>query len=546
MGKIKCLISNAPPKNLETMSSYIYSLARGSIVVIDNNIIPDANSEQLKDMTADSISGIAKYNQNLVRLLRDFSSDRVIVTPCVRQEALDGIAAVKGAIGQIKGRTANITALVELSESYKFLEEQLKIEKRLPADYSAGGKVYDSLMAIARKIIQDNPALKKDALPGKNEADEKMVAYAFAQAVKQDQKAYIFSSDLDVKNIAKELYQILIAKNIVGVDIITGQRLKSRNIEVMRFDPSRNLFQSAVDAQAGSAENWVPDYYSPEELKGFVKFVQKILVPAEIELGNGKALAELVAQKEKDMPPIAPKEHSEEAEETTAEISATVEQAEKSATNVPSAALERIYQRLKVNPADLENADQSKIENAIKDYEALIDVYSCTKVSTSKLEQELEQLRGKSVVYQVAQLTKDTGALVAEMNEITKDTNYFKSTEKRNKFAELTAQINENAGKLDGLEQSLKQVQSVTALASMNPTEKELYDAFQAKGFVITEEGVIVNSEQLTEITQRQKASLYGLLSKMEKEVGLERNSNARPATYRIALKHLPYLIKKR
>lgn len=528
--------------NLKSMSGFIKTRARETIVVLDNNILPYLNRIKMADMSDAAINAFAEFNNNSAELIRDFCSDRVIVTPDVREEIKTGVYAAASEIKACPKRQS----LDELLKSFDNIERQLDSNKRQSADYGDACIIFDSFKEIARSLVLYVPGLKKDAEPGKNETDEKMVAYAFAQGVKQEKKVCIFSEDRDVLNLSKALYFVLTAKSIVGTDAKVQEKLINNNIEVYRFDAGRQLYGTAFDGKNCWLENRNWDLfrdYCVEPAK-LVTLIRNALLPAEIELGNGKALAAMVGQG--GAAEVKPAKHvvKETAENKAAEE--TCSKVKQQASAEPSDALERIYQRLKVNPADLDNADQSRIEDAIKDYEALISVYSSSNASASRLEKELEQIKGKSFAYQLEKLTEETRKIQAEAGAIYTSPDYISSESKQAKFEELNARIKANSEKIRLMQSSLKQVQSVSALESLSPAEKELYDSFKSAGFEIKEEGVWVSSDELAEITQRVKTGLYTLIGRIEQEVGIERNSHVRPAQYRIELKHLHLLVRKR
>lgn len=541
-----CYLLDVPVENIGKMADFIYNKARDAVIAIDTDIIPYTSATQLRNTSEGTINALSDFNSRIASAIRDFSEIRVLITPDVKKEMIKSCGAACSEIGKV---TQHPT-LDKLAESYiKIVEERIGPRS---TEYPSTNGIYDALIAIVRHLNLYFD-LKKE-MPGSSESDEKMIAYAFAQGVLQDKKVCIFSNNKKhVIPLARELYAVLTAGNIVGDDAKIKGRLINNLIEINCFDSVRNLY-SSYDCRNSRipGSDWAPpSQLAQEKIDELILFIRKNLLPVEKALGNGKVLEALIAGKGNDVLPHIPEASEAEAEETAKDNTTGLEDTvEAEAEKVPDGAFERIYQRMRVNVdawwALCGPIDPKEHNDAVQKYEDLIFIYRQAGAPTSKLEHELEQIKEMGVMRQRDKLTKDTETIVAKRNEITKDTDYFKSVEKRKEVADLTAQIDENAGKLDGLEQSLKAVQSVNAISSLGDSEKKLYDSFKAAGLELTEEGVIVNSEQMTEITERTKASLYPVLSKMEEEVGLERHSEKRPAEYRIALKHLPYLVKKK
>jgi len=90
------VILQIPPEkldNLKSMIGFIKERARETVVVIDNNVIPYVNRVQLPEMSNAAIYAFAEFNNSLANIMRDFSSDKVIITKDVSEEIKTGVYA---------------------------------------------------------------------------------------------------------------------------------------------------------------------------------------------------------------------------------------------------------------------------------------------------------------------------------------------------------------------------------------------------------------------------------------------------------------------
>ena len=385
----------APPEKLELVRRYIKAIPYQGIVVLDNNVIPYTDKKHLKSIPQENLDEIIKYNEALKESIQNFGPERVIITKELREEMNQSIDFV---INEIRDMSGNVSLHGKLIKSYEDILAQAKSKKRLEHTCEVDDNIiYFALKNIIRKLVLDFPELKKEPSSG-DEPDEHMIAYAFAEAIAQDKKLFIMSSDKDILNIAGELYTVLTAKNVMGVDTIAGRRLSLNNVEVVCFDHRKNLFKPAYNGKEDAPKEWKPrNGYSPQDKAEFIQFAQENLVDVEASLGNGAALAAIIKKKESA---LVPEEDYPAAEEPDSEAAVLT-------------ALERIYAHVGIDPEKLTVDDQDKIAEAIDVCRDFRVVYKKSGLSTASLDEEIRQLQNKTL----GQLIKATEQELTLINE---------------------------------------------------------------------------------------------------------------------------------
>ena len=535
-----CYLLDAPPENLPKMAGFLGYRAKDHIIVLDGNIFQCPVENELATAPIEHIAEISRYNANLSRIIRDYAVDRVIITQDVREEMLTGVNAAESRIkGTPKGNTNRQKTLTELLDSYHKIHAQLSHKRRIEYNYDSGGEIYDAFLDITRKIVRDIPDVKKDASVGANETDEKLVAYAFAQALNQGKKAVIFSLDGDVANIAKNLYGILTCNNTLGQGKI-GKKIKICNIEVIKYDSDTKRFAPAF---TGNNVNgyWKPDAYGVDA-DNIVSYAAQKLVPFEAENGNGHAKKA-----------IEDAEKEELQRRDTAPLP-VVKQLDDFQRQRVIAACERIYRKLKVNPADLKLADMETVDDAIQTYKDMILLYEDRGIPVEPLREELQKIEENSVVGKVSKLEKECEDIAAKVHAITQDPLYFKQKAKRDEVNTLQKQLESNASKMESLEKRINDAKQIVSLDGFNEAEQKLYKDFVKEGYTITEKGTPVGIEALIKVTGRNRTGIYALFNILGKKKGIpvERIKGKKPEKgkppilYIIKPDLIPHLLKKK
>jgi len=525
---------DAPFDNLEQMSRYIKAIPRQGIVVLDNNIIPDIDSRQLTKTSADSIEGIIKFNYALAESIQNFSYDRVIITKEARAEMNPGFDFV---IKEIKRKSGNASLYSRLIESYDTLNKKVNASKRINQSATFENNcIYESMRNIVRKLVLDFPELKKKPSSG-DEPDEKIVAYAFAQAIAQDKKVFILSSDADIRNISEELYTVLTAKNVVGVDTVAGSRLKCNNVEVVCFDVNEKRFQTVFNARLNGKDSWTPkNGYSTQDTHNLKTYVQQNLVPAEVELGNGKALAVIVEQRKQKQVPKNEDKANEDKALTDVEISEADSTQNK--TNTVSeevlSALEKIYARVGVDSESLNIDNQEDIETAIETCRDFKLVYQSMSLPTDSLDTEIKKLEQKSLPHLIKTLEQECEALNAKSINLLQQQGYTNSDENEQTRKSVKANldlIDKNVGLIEQYESQLKELQTPECLKGATTKQVEVYNAFKEAGAEITDAGIWASNSLIKQVTGWTPAYISKILTDLEKEKLIERKQAGRSKT---------------
>jgi len=508
---------DAPPDKLDACTRYLKAIPREGLVVLDNNIVPYTDSRHLKSVPGANLAHIIKYNAALESNLRDFPVDRVILPKGVRKEINDGIAFVNSEIKQSSGNTSLYSRLVD---SYKSLEKQVNCPRRIDFEKSAEeGPVFSSMKNIVRRLVVDFPELKKKPSSG-DAPDERIVAYAFAQAVAQDKKVYILSSDEDVMKIAAELYSVLTARNVVGTETITGQRLKLNNVEVMWFDPASNLFKTAYTGKRDAPPEWEPrNGYTAQDTADFRKFVQQHLVSAEIALGNGVALSALVkdsaaslALSQAPAPEnvVAPEEPDKEVDVLKA--------------------LERIYARVGVDPENLSFDDQDKINEALGICSDFRAVYKKCGLPFDSLDEEIRQLTEKTLPHLITTTEAELRNINDQIIELRQSPEYLRASSGDRimvKVDKLEKAFRASQSELRGYEQRQKSSASASTAGSFED-EASFVTALKAEGAEDTSNGIWASNTQISDALGWNKARVSNTVRKLEKEKRLKREKKGR------------------
>lgn len=508
---------DAPPDKLEACIRYLKAIPRQGIVAFDNNVVPWTNSRHLKDVPGANLGEIIKYNAALESNLRDFPVDRVLVPKDIREEMQDSIAFV---ISAIQGSSGNASLYSRLVDSYRSLEKQVNSPKRVDFEKSAEeDKVFSAMKNIVRKLVVDFPEIKKEPCSG-DEPDEHLVAYAFAQSVLQDKKVYILSSDEDVMKIAAELYSVLTAKNVVGTETITGQRLKINNVEVVWFDPAFNLFKTAYNGKTEASEEWEPrSGYNAQDKAEFRKFVQQHLVSAEIALGNGVALAALV--------------EDSEAKPALAQASApdNVAVPEEPAEEIDVLkALERIYARVGVDPEKLSVDDQDRIAEALGICSDFRAVYETCGLPVDSLDEEIKQLTEKTLPYLIDKKESELQSINSQIIELRQSPNYLRASPGDPimvKAKKLETAFRKTQEELIAYEQRQKS-SALVKTAGVFKDESSLVKALKAEGAEDTAKGIWASNTQIANALGWNKVRVSSTVRKLEKENQIKREKKGR------------------
>lgn len=531
---------NTLPENLSKMAGFLGYRANEHIVVLDTNMVDCPVEKELAAASVKHIDEISRYNANLSKIIRDYAVDRVIITKDVRAEMLVGLSAAESRIkGTPKGNLKHQQSLSQLLDSYHKIQAQVSHKKRAEYDYDSGGEIYNAFLDITRKIVRDIPDVKKDARVGDNETDEKLVAYAFAQAFNQDKKAIIFSIDRDLTNIAKNLYGILTCNNTLGNSKI-GKKIKMCNIEVMTYDNDTKKFAPAF---TGNNVNgyWKPDAYGVD-VDSLVSYAAQKLMPFEAKNGNGHAKKA-----------IEDAEKEELQRRDTAPLP-VVKQLDDFQRQRFIAACERIYRKLRVNPDDLKLADMDTVEDTIQTYKDMILLYEDRGLPMDSLREELKQIEEHSVAGKISKLEKECEDIAAKVHAITQNSMYFKDKAKRDEVNTLQRQLESNASEMESLEKRINDAKQMVSFDGFNEAEQKLYKDFVKEGYTITEEGTPIGIEALMKVTGRNRTGIYGLFNILgkKKDILVERIKGKKPekgkppVLYIIKPNLIPHLLKKK
>ncbi|MBW3005097.1 hypothetical protein KY310_04665, partial [Candidatus Woesearchaeota archaeon] len=506
-----CPMFDAPLDNLKLMTRYIQAIPRQGIVVLDNNIIPDADIAQLKRTKSDSIEGIVMLNSAIAEVVQNFASDRVIITREARKEMNAGFDFMQDEIKKMSGNSSLYRSLLE---SYVELHKKVNAPKRLEETAEQEGTViYDAMKSIVRKLVLDFPELKKEPSSG-DEPDERIVAYAFAEAIAQDKKVYILSSDPDIRNIAAELYAVLSCRNVVGVDTISGQRLNVNNVEVVCFDPAKNLFRPVYNAKEHAPKEWVPKKgYSAKDKAEFIKFVQTNLIDVEAALGNGIALAALVKQKETaPSETAAPKKDAVVVEKPGKEVDVLK-------------ALERIYATAGIDPEKLTVDDQDKIIAAIgvcKDFQV---VYKRCGLPTDSLDEEIRQLEGKTIEKLIESAETDLKNINEQIIALRQNPEYLRALETdpiRVKEQELEQEFASKQQELFNYTQKCS-VSVPFNIANLDESARAFVESLEKAGAEVIEQGIWASNTQIQDAIGWPKIKVSRVLVDLGKKDKLKR-----------------------
>lgn len=466
--------------NFELMSNYVKAISHEGVVVLDNNIIPDFTSAQLKRTEKTSLEGVILLNKALAEIIQNFSSKRVIVTKESREEINSGLDFVKDQIKQVSG---NASLYSQLIESYNNIGAAVNSAKRLQeAIVNEGGKLYESMRNIVRKIVLDFPVLTKSPDSGDG-PDEKLVAYAFAQAIEQNKKLFVLSSDRDVKRTTRELYTLLTAKNVVGVDTITGSCLSTNNVEVVCYDTEKKLFRSFFNGKFDAPELWTPldKSYSKKDEQFLSKLIQRNLVPVEVALGNGKALTAVVkdyeAQDKKTEEDKKPKPlaaslanldiKTSKLDKSDKAVSGKINDSSKnqnteSVNNIEDSvnALNRLYERFGINPEDVSIEDQDAVKDALSVCIDFQKIYSCLDSKNESLDTAVSKIKKKDINSLIASVKQDLIGINSAIVELRQHPDYLSAKpddDIRKKEAELNKDFSKKQKELWKYESHVKE-----------------------------------------------------------------------------------------
>jgi hypothetical protein len=511
---------DAGPENIGAMAGFLRAKAHEALVALDNNIIPYLDGRQFRETDLEILRKIVEFNLGLARLVRDFSFERVIIAKDIRGEMDSSLSrmASREMPGEIGGPHRR-QVVNELLESYRFIHSEVK---KRSDDYRLDDAVYESLRDIVRKLTLDFPGLKKDAVVGKKEADEKMVAYAFARVMSECRKLYIFSDDIDVVRLSSQLYHVLTAENMGGGGAtVAERRLRESNIEVIGYDPRFRLFKTKFNGRADFPEgsHWEPPEsaeYSLRDIDGLREFVlERIALAAKALEARGA-------------PPA------------------------KSDAGIPAdpvrAAIERISDRLRIVPSDLDGAPESRIEEAVRSYDDLVFVHERLGVPASGLEEELELIRAKSLKSIVGRLDKENEELAEAISEITRDPGHFKSKEKREEVKRLYEKIDGNILKKESLSKGAEGGGARGAPGDLSSDERGVYEACKEQGFDLAGENASVPAEAISRVTGWHPTYVSKVLNEMKRDenVRLVRTRVGKKIFNEIRLRHLSWFSPKK
>jgi len=510
-----CPMYDAPLSNLESMAGYIKAIPRQGIVVIDNNIIPDADVKQLKKTKKDSLDGIIKFNSALAETIQNFASDRVIITPEARAEMNAGFDFMKREIKKISGDSARYWNLLK---SYDELSKKVNSEKRLQeAAAQQDNLIYTAMKNIARKRILDSPSLKKKHSCG-DEPDERIVANAFAEAITQDKKVYILSCDPDIRNIAADLYALLTCRNSVGVDTISSDRLRTNNVEVVKFDTNKNLFTTEYNAKTDTLTEWKPSDLTVKEQSDTIRYVQKQLIPVEVALGNGKALAALVKKGEESAPKAAPVDAQEVVPKKPAEEFDVL------------FALERIYARIGIDPEQFTVDDQEEIKEAISLCHDFESVYKKCGLSTGSIETTIIHLESKTLESRIEHTEEKLRIINKQIIALRQRSEYLRASEQSSIRIE-EKQLEERFAFVQKELLSYTQKQPTFVpfnIADLDKKAKKFIKALEKLDAEKTDIGIWASNTQISDALSWHKVKVGRVVRNLEKEKKLKREVRGR------------------
>ena len=507
----------APPEKLGLIRRYIKAIPYQGIVVLDNNVIPYTDKKHLRSIPKENLDEIIKYNEALKESIQNFGPERVIIAKEIREEMNQSIDFV---IHKIKDISCNVSLHSKLIKSYEDILAQAKSKKRLEHTCEVDDNIiYFALKNIVRKLVLDFPELKKEPSSG-DEPDEHMIAYAFAEAIAQDKKLFIMSSDKDVLNIAGELYAVLTTKNVVGIDTIAGRRLSLNNVEVVCFDSRKNLFKPAYNGKEDALTEWKPrNGYSSQDKAEFIKFVQENLVDVEASLGNGAALAAIIKKKESV---LVPEEDCPAAEEPDPEADVLM-------------ALERIYARIGIDPEKLNVDDQDKIADAIDVCRDFKVVYKKSGISTASLDEEIKQLQNKTLGKLIKATEQELTSINEQIVSLRQDPKYLRARPSDSIIQEETQLIKDFAEKQKELFSYEKKAKpDFVDSDDFTEQQQNFLDALQELGVKEDSSGLWASNTDIAKALGWQQIKVSRQLRKLEADDKVERKQGGRLKLNRI------------
>ncbi|MBW2973523.1 hypothetical protein KY346_03970 [Candidatus Woesearchaeota archaeon] len=567
--KGKCyLLKVEDPENIYKMAGFIKRAPQSQIVALDTNIVPTISNRDLRDTTTAHLKQILNFTSVLKNCVRYNDPSKFIITKDVRQEidtSLDfyvSDAFVTEAHAGIKSKAV----LKEMLTAYRELREAL--HQRLDG-YDKADAFYTPVKDIVRKLVQDIPRLKKDKRNGENEVDEKMVAYAFAQAIKQDEGLCILSNDSDVVKITQALFCALTARNTVGgnaagEDYITksAKTLRTKNVEVRYFDEEKQLFTDEFNGRTDFTvgEHWQPLAgldYSTRDLEDLIKFIKLKVLDIERELGNGKVLAaDIQIQKELDEEKAAAQPAPAPAKNLTPAPEDDAKPEEKDTQDITEV-VERMYQRLKINPDDLKSAEQEKINEIVEAYEDILKLYEHTGIDTAEIKQELVEIKKKSPKYQLDLLAEEYAQVEQRIQDMQQDPEHMRDPSKRNLMTTWYAELDS----LDRQKVEYKQrIESgptgpvppappageINSLDDLSPEAKAAYDAFDKKGIIISKDGAWVTKQEIADAMDYSLATVANKIAEISNIDVKTKSGEKGKKYYNIMLKHIQGLLPKK
>ena|GEM_PF-4855474 len=576
----KCyLLKVEDPEQIYRMAGFIKRAPQSRIVTLDTNIVPTIDNRAVRETTTAHLKQILNFTNVLKDCVRHNDPTKFIVTKDVRHEidtSLDFYLS-DAFVTEAHAGTKSKAVLREMLNSYRALRDAL--HQRLDG-YDKADEFYTPLKDIVRKLVQDIPRLKKDKRNGENEVDEKMVAYAFAQAIKQKEGLCILSNDSDVVKITQALFCALTARNTVGgnaagEDYVTksAEILRTKNVEVRYFDEEKQLltdeFNGKTDFTVG--EHWQPLAgldYNTRDLEDLIKFIKLKVLDIERELGNGKVLAaDIQIQKELDAKkataqPAPAAGNPEPAPEAPADTSTSEEKdTPKEETKVVpqeiTEVVERMYQRLKVDLDDLKSAEQEKIDETVKTYEDILALYWHAGIDTAEIKQELVEIKKKSPKYQLDLLAEEYTQVENHIRDIQQDPEHMRDPSKRNLISTLYAQLDDLDRQKIEYKQRLENGKTgpvppaptaidINSPDDLSPEARAAYDAFDKKGIIIPKDGAFVTKQEIAEAMDYSMATVANKIAEIPDIEVKTKPGEKGKKYYNIKLAHLQTLLPKR
>ncbi|MBW3005098.1 hypothetical protein KY310_04670 [Candidatus Woesearchaeota archaeon] len=558
----KCYLLEPEPRIVGQMGAFIASIAskRKGIVFLDTDIIPYLSHSELEEATKDTVEPIIEFNSTLINKVLGHKADKVVITREIQDEMYADLESALGEIGRVAWPKKHHERLAKV---YVTLRDSIG-SRQLPPYEST--PVFQACYQIAQKVLEYFPKLKKNLTRAKA-TDEKLIAHAIAQAIETENAVAIFSNEITVANMAREVYKLLVARNLggdtQGCNLWTPKRLEAHPVEVwgygLKDGSDKKLFiEKFAKKFFATGFKWAPpqEASSSDSLgreKRLRKQVWEEMAVIEEALGNvkeaDKFLAKITGTYQEPEPE---KTGNGDEHPPAAGSSAPAKPSQKNGSRTDitqgSKKRERNLETVLFGlvPEDTDNLPQDRIDTTLRRYRALKALARELELPLDGINRQIARIEGKSRPVIIKNLTSETEDLVRKRNVITADINYFRNPRKREEVESIEAQIKENAQRLQELERTEIKTEVARQTVTFQSNERDFYERLKKEGYdPDTPEGVLVPMADLQKIGRyKSAASLSIKLCRLENAGKITRERIGKGKAVKVTLNNLPLLVK--